>query len=59
MNLKPGLYIVSTPIGNISDISFRAIETLQNSNMIFCEDTRVTAKLLAKYNILLLKSLES
>lgn len=51
MNLKPGLYIVSTPIGNISDISFRAIETLQNSNMIFCEDTRVTAKLLAKYNI--------
>ncbi len=51
MNLKPGLYIVSTPIGNIADISLRAIETLKNSHIIFCEDTRMTAKLLDKYQI--------
>jgi 16S rRNA (cytidine1402-2'-O)-methyltransferase len=51
MNLKSGLYIVSTPIGNMEDISFRAVETLQNSHIIFCEDTRVTVKLLTKYNI--------
>jgi 16S rRNA (cytidine1402-2'-O)-methyltransferase len=49
--LKAGLYIVSTPIGNLSDISFRAIETLKNSNVILCEDTRITKKLLEKYNI--------
>jgi 16S rRNA (cytidine1402-2'-O)-methyltransferase len=48
---KPGLYIVSTPIGNIQDISFRAIETLKISDIIFCEDTRVTSNLLQKYDI--------
>jgi len=51
MPLKPGLYIVSTPIGNLGDITIRAIDTLQNSSVILCEDTRVSQKLLAKHNI--------
>jgi 16S rRNA (cytidine1402-2'-O)-methyltransferase len=51
MSLKPGLYIVSTPIGNLQDITLRAIETLKNSQYILCEDTRVSQKLLAKIGI--------
>ncbi|MDF2964617.1 MAG: hypothetical protein K0Q51_5 [Rickettsiaceae bacterium] len=51
MNLQPGLYIVSTPIGNLQDITLRAIETLKNSQYILCEDTRVSQKLLAKINV--------
>lgn len=50
-SLKPGLYIVSTPIGNLLDITIRAIETLKNSDIIFCEDTRISKKLLVKHNI--------
>ena len=45
------LSIVATPIGNLGDITFRAVETLKNADAIFCEDTRVTAKLLHKYEI--------
>ncbi|MBB3764011.1 16S rRNA (cytidine(1402)-2'-O)-methyltransferase [Sphingomicrobium lutaoense] len=45
-NLPPGLYIVATPIGNLSDLSPRAAETLSHADLILAEDKRVTAKLL-------------
>ncbi|WP_341761381.1 16S rRNA (cytidine(1402)-2'-O)-methyltransferase [Candidatus Tisiphia endosymbiont of Thecophora atra] len=51
MIFKPGLYIVSTPIGNLDDITLRALEMLKNSTIILCEDTRISRKLLAKHNI--------
>ena len=50
-NNKNNLYLVSTPIGNLKDVTFRAIDTLRKSDYILCEDTRVSQKLLNKYEI--------
>jgi 16S rRNA (cytidine1402-2'-O)-methyltransferase len=51
MNKSHVLNIVPTPIGNLEDITLRSLDTLKNSDYILCEDTRVSKKLLNKYNI--------
>jgi 16S rRNA (cytidine1402-2'-O)-methyltransferase len=49
--MKAGLYIVGTPIGNLGDISFRALETLKDAHLILAEDTRHTRRLTQRYEI--------
>ena len=49
--IKKGLYIVSTPIGNLRDITLRALEMLKLSDFVLCEDTRISSKLLSHYKI--------
>ncbi len=49
--LEPALYLIATPIGNIADITVRALQTLKAADYIACEDSRVTNKLLSHYDI--------
>ena len=49
--IKEGLYIIPTPIGNLGDITYRAIEILKKSDFILCEDTRISRKLIEKFNV--------
>lgn len=51
ITLEPGLYVTATPIGNLGDITYRAVEALKAADLILCEDTRQTAKLCAAYGV--------
>ncbi len=50
-SLAPGLYLVATPIGNLGDITVRALATLAAAETVLCEDTRTSSKLMARYGI--------
>ena len=49
--IKKGLYIIPTPIGNLGDITYRAIEILKKSDFILCEDTRISKKVMEKFHV--------
>merc|ERR1711991_804124 len=49
--IKKGLYIIPTPIGNLRDITYRAIEILKKSDFILCEDTRISKKVMEKFDV--------
>ena len=49
--IKKGLYLIPTPIGNLGDITYRAIEILKNSDFILCEDTRTSRKVMEKFEV--------
>jgi len=51
LRLEPGLYVTATPIGNLGDMTYRAVEIMKAADLILCEDTRQTAKLCAAYGI--------
>lgn len=51
MSLEPGLYVAATPIGNLKDITLRVLEALQAADIVLCEDTRMTGRLLAAHGI--------
>jgi 16S rRNA (cytidine1402-2'-O)-methyltransferase len=50
-SLEPGLYVVSTPIGNLRDMTFRAVDVLRGADLVLAEDTRVARKLLDAYGV--------
>ncbi len=51
IRLAPGLYVVATPIGNLGDVTLRALATLKSAALVLCEDTRITRKLLDRYSL--------